>query len=188
VSDHRLKPAVFLDRDGTISEEVGYLNHISRFNMFPFAPAAIRKLNESGLLVFVVTNQSGVGRGYYPESLVNAVHDLMTKQLAEAGAHLDGIYYCRHISADACACRKPGAGMLDQASVEHGVDLVRSFVIGDRHSDVELAHRVGARSIMVRTGYGEGEILWHAQEWAIMPDFIALDLTAAADWILEQTR
>ena len=188
MSEHRLKPAVFLDRDGTISEEVGYLNHVSRFHIFPFAPAAIRKLNESGLLVFVITNQSGVARGYYPESLVHAVHDWMTIQLGDTGAYLDGIYYCPHTSADACACRKPAPGMLHRASCEHGVDLTRSFVVGDRHSDVELAHRVGARSIMVRTGYGEGEILWHAQEWAIMPDFIAADLTAAADWILEQTR
>ena len=186
MSDHRLKPAVFLDRDGTISDEVGYLNHISRFCMFPFAPAAIRKLNERGLLVFVITNQSGVARGYYPESLVQAVHDLMTQQLSEAGGHLDGVYYCPHTSDDACACRKPGPGMLDQASAEHGVDLTRSFVVGDRHSDVQLAHRVGARSIMVRTGYGQGEILWHASKWTLKPDFIAADLTAAADWIVEQ--
>jgi D-glycero-D-manno-heptose 1,7-bisphosphate phosphatase len=186
VSDHRLKAAVFLDRDGTISEEVGYLNHLSRFHMFPFVPPAIRKLNESGLLVFVITNQSGVARGYYPESLVDDVHDLMTRQLTAAGAHVDGIYFCPHTSADACACRKPGPGMLDQASAEHGVDLTRSFVVGDRHSDVQLAHRVGARSIMVRTGYGQGEILWHASKWTLQPDFIAADLSAAADWILEQ--
>ena len=188
MSDRPLKAAVFLDRDGTISEEVGYLNHISRFCMFPFAPAAIRKLNELGLLVFVITNQSGIARGYYPESLVHAVHDLMTIQLGDAGAYLDGIYYCPHTSSDACACRKPGPGMLDQASAEHGVDLTRSFVVGDRHSDVELAHRVGARSIMVRTGYGQGEILWHASKWTLKPDFIAADLAAAVDWILEQKR
>jgi D-glycero-D-manno-heptose 1,7-bisphosphate phosphatase len=188
VPDHRLKAAVFLDRDGTISEEVGYLNHASRFHMFPFAPAAIRKLNERGLLVFVITNQSGIARGYYPESLVREVHDLMAQQLTKAGAHLDGVYYCPHTSSDGCACRKPGPGMLDQAAAEHGVDLTRSFVVGDRHSDVELAHRVRARSIMVRTGYGQGEILWHAQAWEIMPDFIAADLSGAANWILEQTR
>ena len=186
--DPLLKSAVFFDRDGTVSEEVGYLNHISRFCMFPFVPAAIRRLNESGLLVFVITNQSGVARGYYPESLVQTVHDLMTQKLTEAGAHLDGIYYCPHASADVCACRKPGSGMLHQASAEHGVDLTRSFVVGDRHSDVELAHRVGARSIMVRTGYGEGEILWHADKWTLKPDYIAADLAAAAHWILERSR
>jgi D-glycero-D-manno-heptose 1,7-bisphosphate phosphatase len=187
VSDGRLKPAVFLDRDGTICEEVGYLNHPSRFHMFPFAPASIRRLNDRGLPVFVITNQSGVARGYYPESLVHHVHDLMSIQLGDIGASVDGIYYCPHTSADACVCRKPSPGMLHRASVEHEVDLKRSFVVGDRHSDVELAHRVGARSIMVRTGYGEGEILWHSQGWKIMPDFIAANLASAVDWILEQS-
>jgi D-glycero-D-manno-heptose 1,7-bisphosphate phosphatase len=189
VSEHRLKKAaVFLDRDGTICEEVGYLNHLSRFHMFPFAPASIRRLNDSGLLVFVITNQSGVARGYYPESLVHDVHDLMSIQLGDIGASVDGIYYCPHTSADACVCRKPSPGMLHRASVEHDIELKRSFVVGDRHSDVELAHSVGARSIMVRTGYGEGEILWHAQGWEIMPDFIAANLAPAVDWILEQTN
>ncbi len=110
----------------------------------------------------------------------------MTQQLAAAGAHVDGIYYCPHASGDPCACRKPGPGMLHQASAEHHVDLTRSFVVGDRHSDVALAHVVGARSIMVRTGYGEGEILWHAAKWTLKPNFIAADLAAAAGWILEQ--
>ena len=96
------RPAVFLDRDGTIAEEVGYLNHPSRFRMFPFVAAAIRRLNEAGLPVIVVTNQSGVGRGYFPESLVHNVNELMTQQLAEAGAKLDAIYYCPHTSGDNC--------------------------------------------------------------------------------------
>ena len=189
LSDHRpRRPGVFLDRDGTIAEEVGYLNHASRFRMFPFVPAAIRRLNDSGLPVFVVTNQSGVGRGYFPESLVHTVHDLMIQQLAAAGAHLDGVFYCPHISTELCACRKPGTGMLDQSSAEHGIDLQRSFVVGDRYADVELANRTGARGILVRTGYGEGELLWHAPKWARKPDFIAADLTGAVDWILEQTK
>src|SRR3984957_20952879 len=92
------RTAVFLDRDGTVAEEVGYLNHVSRFRMFPFAAAAIRRLNAAGLPVIVVTNQSGVGRGYFPESLVHTVHELLTRQLAAAGAHLDAVYYCPHTS------------------------------------------------------------------------------------------
>jgi D-glycero-D-manno-heptose 1,7-bisphosphate phosphatase len=182
------KPGVFLDRDGTISEEVGYLNHVSRFRMFSSVPAAIRKLNDRRVPVFVVTNQSGVGRGYFPESLVHAVNDLMSQQLAMAGAHVDGVYYCPHVSAELCACRKPSPGMLTQASAEHAIDLQRSFVVGDRYGDIELADRVAARSILVRTGYGEGELLWHASEWKLQPDFIADDLTGAADWILEQLK
>ena len=185
MSERTLRPAVFLDRDGTIAEEVGYVNHASRFRMFPFAPAAIRKLNDRGLPVFVVTNQSGVGRGYYPESLVHDVHSLMVEQLA-AGAHVDGLYYCPHAPGDSCACRKPGTGMLERASLEHGIDLKRSFVVGDRHNDIALAHRAGSRGILVRTGYGEGELLWHASKWTLQPDFVAADLCGAVDWILEQ--
>ena len=188
MSDRILRPAVFLDRDGTIAEEVGYVNHASRFRMFPFAPAAIRKLNDRGLPVFVVTNQSGVGRGYYPESLVHDVHGLMVEQLAAAGAHVDGLYYCPHAPGDNCACRKPGTGMLERASAEHSIDWHRSFVVGDRHNDIALAHRAGSRGILVRTGYGEGELLWHASKWASQPDFIAADLSGGVDWILEQLK
>jgi D-glycero-D-manno-heptose 1,7-bisphosphate phosphatase len=188
VPEAPLKPAVFLDRDGTISEEVGYLNHISRFRLYPFAAAAIRRLNEQRVPVFVVTNQSGVARGYFPESLVRDVHELMTRQLAEAGAHLDGIYYCPHGSSENCACRKPGPGMLEQISAEHGIDLRRSAVVGDRYGDIELAHGVGARGVMVRTGYGEGALQWHSHEWKSQPDYIAADLAQAIDWILEQPK
>ena len=183
-----LRPAVFLDRDGTIAEEVGYLNHASRFRMFPFVAAAIHRLNEAGFPVIVVTNQSGVGRGYFPESLVHTVNELMTQQLAEKGAAIDAIYYCPHISAKNCGCRKPRTGMLDCAALEHALDLRRSFVVGDRYSDMELARNAGARSVLVRTGYGEGELTWHAAKWPKQPDFVAEDLTQAADWILRQQK
>jgi D-glycero-D-manno-heptose 1,7-bisphosphate phosphatase len=179
---------VFIDRDGTIAEEVGYLNHVSRFRMFPFAADAIRRLNENGLLVVVVTNQSGVSRGYFPESLVREVNQLMMRQLSEAGANVDATYYCPHTSADNCNCRKPKTGMLDLAAREHMVDLQRSFVVGDRYADVELARNARARGILVRTGYGEGELAWHAKEWPVQPDFVASDLAEAADWILRQPR
>ena len=179
---------MFLDRDGTISEELGYLNHASRFRIFPFAAAAIRKLHGAALPVIVVTNQSGVARGYFPESLVHEVHNLMLSQLASADAHLEAVYYCPHASSDACACRKPNIGLLEQAAREHHLDLRNSFVVGDRHGDIALAHNAGARSILVRTGYGEGELAWHAKNWPVQPNFIAPSLTEAADWILEQLR
>jgi len=181
-------PAVFLDRDGTIAEEVGYLNHISRFHMFDFAAAAIRRLNQAGVPVVVVTNQSGVGLGHYPESLVHTVNELMTKQLAAAGAHLDAVYYCPHAPAEGCACRKPKVGMVERAAREHSLDLASSYIVGDRYRDVELAHNVGARGILVRTGYGEGEIAWNSAKWQVQPDFIAEDLAQATDWILRQPR
>jgi D-glycero-D-manno-heptose 1,7-bisphosphate phosphatase len=183
-----LRPAVFLDRDGTIAEEVGYLNHASRFRMFSFAAEAIHRLNEARLPVIVVTNQSGIGRGYFPESLVHTVNELMAQQLAAAGAKLDAIYYCPHISSEKCGCRKPNTGMLDRAAQEHALDLHRSFVVGDRYGDVELARNAGAQSVLVRTGYGEGELAWHAAKWPAPPDFVAEDLTQAADWILRRQQ
>ena len=182
------RPAVFLDRDGTIAEEVGYLNHPSRFRMFPFAAAAMRRLNEAGLPVVVVTNQSGVGRGYFPESLVHSVNELMKKDLAAAGARIDAIYYCPHTSADHCDCRKPKTGLLERAAREHSLDLARSFVVGDRYGDIKLARNVRARAILVRTGYGEGELAWHSAKWSTQPDFVAEDLSKASDWILRQPR
>ena len=180
--------AVFLDRDGTIAEEVGYLNHASRFRMFPFVAAAIRRLNEAGLPVIVVTNQSGVGRGYFPESLVHSVNELMKKDLAAAGARIDAVYYCPHTSADRCDCRKPKTSLLERAAREHLLELSRSFVVGDRYGDIELARNVRARGILVRTGYGEGELAWHSAKWPTQPDFVAEDLSKAADWILRQLR
>jgi D-glycero-D-manno-heptose 1,7-bisphosphate phosphatase len=149
---------------------------------------AICRLNDATLPVIVVTNQSGVGHGYFPESLVHEVHKLMTQQLAAQGARIDGIYYCPHTSADACECRKPKTGMLEQAAKKHSIDLRKSLVVGDRYGDVELAQRAGACSILVRTGYGEGEYLWHSAQWAKQPDFVAADLAEAVDWILRPAR
>lgn len=183
-----LRPAVFLDRDGTIAEEVGYLNQASRFRMFPWAASALQRLNEAGYPVVVVTNQSGVGRGYFPESLVREVNQIMTQQLSKLGAKIDAIYYCPHTSAENCNCRKPKTGMLERAAREHALDLRRSFVVGDRCGDIELARNAGARGILVRTGYGEGELAWSAAKWPTEPDFVAQDLAEATDWILRQPR
>lgn len=140
------RPAVFLDRDGTICEEVGYLNHISRLQIFPYAPQAIRRLNDASVPVFVVTNQAGIARGIIPEALVIETHERIAAELAAHGAHLDGLYYCAHTRQDACGCRKPLPGLLERAAREHGIDLAKSFVVGDRYVDVELAHGVGAHA------------------------------------------
>jgi len=117
------------------------LNHISRFRMLSGAAAAIRRLNLDRIPVGMVTNQSGVGRGYFPESLVSEVHRRLISELAAEGARVDGVYYCPHVSADTCACRKPKTGMLEQARADLRLDLNSSFVVGDRSGDVELAAR-----------------------------------------------
>jgi D-glycero-D-manno-heptose 1,7-bisphosphate phosphatase len=140
------------------------------------------------LPVIVVTNQSGVGRGYFPEQLVRDVHLRMNAELLKSDARLDGVYYCPHVSSDRCECRKPKTGMLEQAARELGLDLKKSFVVGDRHSDVEVAHCAGARSILVRTGFGEGELAWHAKKWLHQPEFVAADLPEAVEWILREVQ
>jgi D-glycero-D-manno-heptose 1,7-bisphosphate phosphatase len=110
----------------------------------------------------------------------------MAEELKRDGAKVDAVYYCPHVSADRCACRKPKTGMREAAARDLGLALGRSFVVGDRHGDVELAERAGAQSILVRTGYGEGELAWHAKHWTRPPDFVAADLAEAADWILKE--
>ncbi len=188
-----MKAAVFVDRDGTLNEEVGYVNHIDRFRLFPWAAPAVRKLNEAALPVVVVTNQSGVARGYFPESLVLEIHHRLQAELNLAGAHLDGIYYCPHhpegkvrAFRQSCACRKPHPGMLHRAAASLSLDLAASFVVSDRYQDILMGARVGARGVLLLTGYGKGEVLYHKDLWPAQPDYIAVDLLAAVDWILEQ--
>lgn len=179
---------MFLDRDGTILDEVGYLNHIDRFHLYPFAAGAIRRLNEAGMVVIVVTNQSGVGRDFFPESLVHATHEKLKAELARGGAHVDGIYFCPHSGADNCECRKPKPGMLRRAEQEHNLDMVKSFVVGDRYVDVELAQKAGCRSVLVMTGYGRGDYEWHRAQWPRQPDAVAENLAEAVEIILREFK
>jgi D-glycero-D-manno-heptose 1,7-bisphosphate phosphatase len=180
--------AVFLDRDGTISEETGYVNHIDRFDIFPFAAAAIRRLNDARIPVIVITNQSGVARGFFPEEMVHRVNQKMTAQLAQGGARVDAIYYCPHIREDDCTCRKPFPGMLEQAAREHGLELPGSFLVSDRFVDLDMGAKMGCRNILVKTGYGRGEYEWNRARWPHLPDRVAENLTEAVDLILEESR
>jgi D-glycero-D-manno-heptose 1,7-bisphosphate phosphatase len=193
--DEARRPAVFLDRDGTINEQMGYLNHISRLRLLPGAAAAIARLNRAGLAVVAISNQSGVARGYFPEELVGQVHQRMKALLAEAGARLDGVYYCPHHPQAAlpayrvdCLCRKPRPGLVQRAAAELHLDPARSFVVGDQVSDLMLGRAVGAASVLVRTGYGLGEEAYLLAGSGVSPDFTAEDLAGAVDWILERTK
>lgn len=185
------RPAVFLDRDGTINEQMGYINHISRFQLLPGVGQAIRSLNESGLPVVVVTNQSGLARGYFPETLLETVHLEMHRLLALEGARIDGLYVCPHHpeAKEArfrvhCNCRKPKTGLLEQAAAELQLDLGRSFVVGDRWSDLRCGAAVGAATILVLTGYGRGDACYIGPGQSVQPDYMAEDLGAAVNWIL----
>jgi D-glycero-D-manno-heptose 1,7-bisphosphate phosphatase len=177
-------PAVFLDRDGTINEERGYINHLSRFELFPQAIPAIRRLNEAGVKVVVVTNQSGAARGYFPAALVDEVHACLQELLAAGGAHLDGTYVCRHHPNENCACRKPQPTLMHQAARDLDLDLARSYLVGDRYKDVETAANAGVKGILVLTGYGLGEYEYLRHTAPVQPVHVALDLLKAVVWIL----
>lgn len=182
----RPRRAVFLDRDGTISEEMGYMNHLTRFHVFPFAVAAIKRLNEAGWPVVVVTNQSGCARGFFPEEMIHRVHDKLTTELAAGGARVDGIYYCPHQKSDGCTCRKPLLGMLERAAQEHGLELAGSWIVSDRYDDLRMAEGIGGRSVLVLTGYGRGEYENNRGKWPRQPDFVAENLEVAVDTILKE--
>lgn len=158
------RPGVFLDRDGTINEEREYVHTVDRFVILPGVPEAIRRLNERGIPVLVVTNQSGIGRGLYREEEMHQLHRHLDRILAEAGARVDAYLFCPHHPTDAlppfrreCDCRKPAPGMLRDGARRLGLDLSRSFMVGDKQADVDAARRAGCRPILVRTGYGRQE-------------------------------
>ena len=184
-----MKPAVFLDRDGTLIEDVGYLDSLSRVAFYPWTVDAIRMLNRAGLPVVVVTNQSGVARGMFDVALVGETHRAIDARLAAGGARVDAYYYCPHhpdgpvaAYARSCDCRKPGRGMIDQATADLGLDPAQSFVVGDTWTDVQLGRTVGARSILVRTGKGlEQE---RAPVRGAGADAVVDNLAAAVSWIL----
>jgi D-glycero-D-manno-heptose 1,7-bisphosphate phosphatase len=185
------RPAVFMDRDGTISEEVGYVNHLSRYRVMPRSLEAIRLVNRAGIMTIVTTNQSGVARGYFAESLVHDVHALLESRAAQAGARLDAIYYCPHHPTEGtppfralCDCRKPRPGMILRAVREHGIDLARSYAIGDSVADIEAAAAAGVPAILVLTGYGRGLVEHQRDRLRTAPLHTAEDLLEAVRFIL----
>jgi D-glycero-D-manno-heptose 1,7-bisphosphate phosphatase len=172
---------------------MGYINHVDRFSLLPGTAKAIRLINANGLKAVVVTNQSGVARGMFPESLVGEVHRKMEDLLRAGKAYVDGIYYCPHHPdfgpseyRRPCHCRKPATGMIERACSELNIDPKRSYMVGDRISDVEFGHKIGARGILVLTGYGKGELAYRNGQWKKGPDFIARDLYDAVRWIIAQ--
>ena len=184
-----MKTAVFLDRDGVLVEEDGYINRLDRLVLFPYSVDAIRLLNRSGHAVVIVTNQAGVARGIFKESFVAEAHQHITEQLAAAGARIDAFYYCPHHAEgivgpyrQVCDCRKPQPGMLTRAASELGITLDRSYVVGDRWHDLEAGQAVGAQGILVRTGYGR--IDEASPKAGVRPAAIVDNLIAAVSWIL----
>lgn len=183
-----LRPAVFLDRDGTINPERHYLRHIEEFEFIPGAAQAIRRLNQAGFVVVVVTNQSGVARGYLELAQVEALHEHLQRELGLAGALIDAFYICPHHPTEGiapwrreCDCRKGRPGLLLRAAKEHGIDLSGSFMVGDKAADVEAGLAAGCQPLLVLTGYGRKEASRIPEPIPRLPD-----LAAAVSHILER--
>lgn len=191
-----IRRAVFLDRDGVLNQEVGYIHQVEDLHLIPGVAQAVKRLNQAGLFCCLVSNQSGPARGYYPASHVDALHDRLCHLLqAEAGAKLDALYYCPSLSAPEggiepeytrwSTWRKPNTGMLVAAAWEHDLDLSQSFMVGDKATDVDMAHNAGCVGILVQTGFGD-RVLSGKYQHSTQPDFTATDLSIAVDWLLQQ--
>ncbi|MBI5328380.1 MAG: lipopolysaccharide heptosyltransferase II [Deltaproteobacteria bacterium] len=175
--------AVFLDRDGTINHDTGYIDSPERLVIINGAASAIKKLNSKGFRVVVITNQSGIGRGYFSKEALDAVNKKLEEVLMKGGAHVDGIYYCPHHPDDNCECRKPRTGLLEKAKKDLNIDFKKSYVIGDKVSDVEIAQGIGGKGILVLTGMGRDE----EKKLNHKPSYIAHDLKGAVEWIIKDS-
>ena len=178
------RAAVILDRDGTIVREEHYLASPCQLSLLENASAGLQMLANSGLTMVVVTNQSGVGRGFFTEQDLALVHHRLVEMLLEEGVVLDGIYHCPHSPAIGCSCRKPGTLLVNQAAEEHDFDPALSYYVGDKECDVELGRRAGGTAVLVRTGYGR-ELEREGDHTA---QFVADDLLQAARYIVEDHR
>ncbi len=170
--------AVFIDRDGTLIEEVNFLHRVEDLRYFPFMDEAIRLLKENGFLVVLVTNQSGIGRGIFTEAQMHTIHSKIQTDLT---AKLDAIYFCPHLPNAGCACRKPNLGMIESAMADLPIDLENSWMIGDKKLDVELGLNAGIKPILVLTGYGKKDV----EQLKRKPDFVAENLLEAVKLILQ---
>jgi len=181
-----VKPTAFIDRDGTINIDGGYINHPGNFEIYPFAAQALRMLNTADWLVVIITNQSGIGRGFYTIDIMEEIHAKMNRHFAAQGVKIDAIYYCPHDPHSKieeyrkdCDCRKPNTGMFEQAIRELPVDKENMVVIGDKYSDMEAGFKIGAKTVMVKTGYGLGEFRLKSRQWRRQPDRSAENLLEA---------
>ncbi|MFC1637461.1 D-glycero-beta-D-manno-heptose 1,7-bisphosphate 7-phosphatase [Candidatus Margulisiibacteriota bacterium] len=184
-----MNKAVFLDRDGTIVEDVGYMNSPKQLEFIPGSIKAIKKLNEAGYKVVVITNQAGVARGLITEDMLQTIDKTLHKWILSGGAHLDGIYYCPHHPdhgvypyKQVCECRKPHPGLIKRAHRDLDIDPAQSFMIGDKATDVEAGKRAGTKTVFVRSGRGQAE----EKKINGKPDHITENLAEAVDWLLKK--
>jgi D-glycero-D-manno-heptose 1,7-bisphosphate phosphatase len=182
MADQAHNKAVFLDRDGTIMKDASHVGQVDQVVLIPKAVQSLKRLQEAGYKLFVITNQSGVGRGYFTHEAVESIHTHLNERFNEVGVRLERYYVCPHHPEDHCDCRKPKPKFLLEAAQEYGLDLSRCFMIGDRASDIQAGLNAGTKTILVLTGVGHETLA--RQE--IKPDHVAADLAAATTWILDR--
>ncbi|VAW35991.1 D-glycero-beta-D-manno-heptose-1,7-bisphosphate 7-phosphatase [hydrothermal vent metagenome] len=174
------RAVVYLDRDGTINHDPGYLSNPDEVVLLGGAADAIKALNDNDIKAIVISNQSAIGRGYFTERELFAVNARVLEKIKEGGGALDAVYYCPHRPGEGCRCRKPGTGLIERAIAEHHLEGLPAYFVGDKVSDMRAARAVGAKAVMVLTGYGSEEL----QKTDPRPDFVARDLMAAVSWII----
>jgi heptosyltransferase-2 len=179
---------VFLDRDGTLNYDPGYLKIAADLKLLAGVGPALARLKRAGAKLVVVTNQSGVGRGIFTLKDLEAIHARLEGLLEQEDVALDAIYFCPHHPDDGCRCRKPNVGMVERAASELHLDLRRSYLIGDHARDIQLAHRVGARAILITTELVDTQALDALRAAQAMPDTVAKSMAEAVDWILEDVK
>jgi D-glycero-D-manno-heptose 1,7-bisphosphate phosphatase len=192
VTQPTARPAIFLDRDGTINDDVGYLTDLATLDIYPYAPDAIRLLRRAGFAIIVVTNQGGIARGLMTDVFVRETHRRMAERLDRAGAVVDGWYFCPHHPesvieglATPCECRKPGIAMPREAAERHGLDLARSWVIGDHWRDIQMGHAAGMRAVLLRTGHGRDQEATRLEGQRV--EAICDNLIAATAFVLRES-
>lgn len=181
---------VFLDRDGTVNRDTGYITSPQELDLFPGVVEAVASLNRAGARVVLVTNQSAIARGFMTVDQLQTIHAVLLSRLEAGGARLDAVYYCPHHPHDGCRCRKPQPAMIHRAAADLALDLSRAYVIGDQPRDIELARRVGARAVLVLSGQTTGEAAhdMDMEPSGIAPDFVAEALGDAVEWIFRDVN
>lgn len=183
-SDLIRNKAVFIDRDGTINVDIHYLDNPYDFSLYPGVGEGLKRLKDAGYKIIVITNQSGIGRGYFSEDDLVRIHERMMRDLARYNVVIDAIYYCPHRPEENCSCRKPRIGMFRSAITDHLIDPSGSFMVGDKILDIESGHHAGVKTILVPEPHERAKLLASRNVWTAEPDFLAKDITDAVNWIL----
>jgi len=176
--------AIFVDRDGTINRDVHYLDSPDKFIMYLGVGQGIKTLKKKGYKIIVITNQSGIGRGYFTEKQLLSIHKKMAEEFQQFGVALDGIYYCPHHPDDQCNCRKPRTGLFEKAITDHDIDVKKSFMIGDKILDIGAGKKMCVKTVLIPEPHVRDDCLSKKNAWEYAPDYIADDFCDAVAWIL----